>query len=216
MPDLRIGVAGTGTDIGKTWVTAAFARQLRSDGFRVSARKPAQSFAESDAPEGRDAAVLGAATGEQPEDVCPRHRWYERALAPPMAAAALGRPSFTVADLAAEVRWPAARVDVGFVETAGGVRSPIAADGDNVALLDALQPHVVLLVADAELGTLNLVRLSLDALAAHAVLVVLNRYDPDHDLHRANLEWLLTKDEVPVVTSIEQLADGLLRGVRPA
>src|SRR3954447_23680520 len=91
VPDgmFAVAVAGTGTEIGKTWVTAAVARWLRASGTRVAARKPAQSFAVTDAPETLDAAVLAAATGEHPDVVCPPHRSYERALAPPMAAAAL-------------------------------------------------------------------------------------------------------------------------------
>ncbi len=55
-------------------------------------------------------------------------------------------------------------VDVGLVETAGGMRSPLAADGDCLAFCAALAPDVIVLVADAGLGTINAVRLTLDAL----------------------------------------------------
>jgi dethiobiotin synthetase len=206
LPDQLVAVAGTGTDIGKTWVTAAVAARLRARGVQVAARKPAQSFDPSDPPAGWDAAVLAAATGESPDDVCPPHRCYERALAPPMAAAALGRPAILLDELVGELHWPAG-VEVGFVETAGGVRSPIADDADNVALIDALAPHLVLLVADAGLGTLNLVRLSVGALAGHRCLVVLNRFDPADGLHRANADWLRDRDGLDVVTSIADLAD---------
>ena len=96
----------------------------------------------------------------------PLHRWYEIPMAPPMAAAALGRPAFTIVDLMDELRWPAEPVDVGLVETAGGVRSPLAADGDCLALCEALGPDLVVLVADAGLGTINSVRLTVGALDA--------------------------------------------------
>ena len=204
VPDRLIAVAGTGTDIGKTWITATLAERLRADGVRVAARKPAQSFADTDAPETRDASVLAAATGERPDDVCPPHRNYERALAPPMAAAALGRPPITLDELIAEIAWPDG-VELGFVETAGGVRSPIADDADNVGLIDAIAPDLVVVVADPELGTLNLVRLTVGALAAHRCLVVLNRFDARNDLHLANHRWLTERDGLEVVTSVEQL-----------
>jgi dethiobiotin synthetase len=191
-------VTGTGTDVGKTWVAARLLCGLRAAGVTVAARKPAQSFAPADEPGGRDAAVLGSASGEPPETVCPPHRWYEVAMAPPMAAAALGLPSFVVADLVGELRWPADAVDVGLVETAGGVRSPIADDGDCVALCGALEPDVLLLVADAGLGTLNSVRLSVGALDGE-VVVVLNRFDPDNDVHRRNATWLAERDGLRVV-----------------
>ena len=130
----------------------------------MAARKPAQSFAPEDPPQSRDAAVLAAATGETPDAVCPPHRCYEVPLAPPMAAAVLGRPPIALADLLAELTWPAG-CQVGFVETAGGVRSPISDDADGVALVEALAPDLVLVVADAGLGTINLVRLTVGALA---------------------------------------------------
>jgi dethiobiotin synthetase len=167
-----VAVVGTGTDVGKTWVAARLLSDLRAAGLRVAARKPAQSYEPDDDPATRDAAVLGAASGERAEDVCAPHRWYETAMAPPMAAAALGRPPFGIADLVDELRWPGARdepsssVDVGLVETAGGVRSPLADDGDCLDLCRALMPDLVVLVADAGLGTINSVRLTIAALAA--------------------------------------------------
>jgi len=189
-------IAGTGTEVGKTWIAAAVLRELRSSGVRVAARKPAQSFD----PDARltDADVLAAATREIPHDVCAPHRWYGRALAPPMPAEALGKPSFTVADLAAELRWPDG-IDVALVEGAGGPRSPLAANGDIAALARAIAVDTVLLVADPELGTINAVRMSIEAFAGLPVIVVLNRYDDQQPLHRANRDWLTSRDGFDVV-----------------
>jgi len=201
-PRRLVAVVGTGTDVGKTWVAARLLSGLRATGLIVAARKPAQSFDPSDDPTARDASVLGAASGESPEVVCSSQRWYEIPMAPPMAAAALGRPVFGIADLVDELRWPAAPVDVGLVETAGGVRSPLAADGDCLDLCQALAPDLVVLVADAGLGTINSVRLTVGALGESGapVAVVLNRFDGTLDLHARNLEWLRTRDALTVVT----------------
>jgi dethiobiotin synthetase len=197
-------VAGTGTDIGKTWVTAGLAQALRRRGVPVTARKPVQSFApEHDGP--TDADVLGAATGEDPHTVCPAHRWLPRAMAPPMAAEALGSARFTFADLAMEIAQSSPRDAVVLVESVGGVRSPLAADGDTVALVAALQPAVVVLVADAELGTINVVRLSVDVLRPYRVVVYLNRFDRDRELHDRNHDWLVTREGLEVVTDPEAL-----------
>ncbi len=193
-------VSGTGTEVGKTWIAAAVLAQLRDAGARVAARKPAQSFDPSGGP--TDADVLAAATGEAPHDVCPRHRRYGKALAPPMAADALGAPPFGLRDLVAELRWPDG-IDLGLVEGAGGPRSPLAADADNVALARAIGPDVVLLVADPGLGTINTVRMSVDAFAGLPVLVVLNRYDDQDPLHRANREWLAGRDGLDVAAGPE-------------
>lgn len=201
-PRRLVAIVGTGTDVGKTWVSARLLTDLRASGLRVAARKPAQSFDPGDHPATRDAAVLGAASGESAEEVCLPHRWYDVAMAPPMAAEALRRPRFAIRELAAELRWPADPVDVGLVETAGGVRSPLAADGDCLALCTVLAPDFVVLVADAGLGTINAVRLTLDALGplASATVVVLNRFDGGSDLHQRNVEWLRKRDGLKVVT----------------
>jgi dethiobiotin synthetase len=204
-------VTGTGTDVGKTWFTAATIRALGGD--RAIAKKPAQSF--EPGPEPTDADVLAGATGQTPYDVCPQHRWYEVAVAPPMAADMLGRPRFTIADLAAEIGAPSAPSAASdrpftFVEGAGGPRSPIADDGDTVDLAGALPTDVVVLVADAGLGTINAVRLGVAALAGRWPLVVaLNRYDATDVLHVRNADWLRTREDLEVVTDPEALASSL-------
>jgi dethiobiotin synthetase len=202
-PSRLVFVAGTGTEVGKTWIAAAVLRRLRGAGARVAARKPAQSF--EPGAEVTDADVLAAATGEAPNEVCPPHRWYGRALAPPMAADDLGESRFFVADLAVELAWPDG-IDLGVVEGAGGARSPLACDGDNVAFARAIAPDDVLLVADAELGTINLVRMSVDAFAGIPVVVVLNRYDHDVPLHRVNRDWLADRDHLDVVVGPDAVA----------
>lgn len=202
-PERLVYVAGTGTEIGKTWIAAAVARRLRTAGIRVAARKPVQSFAAGD--RATDADVLAAATGEAPEKVCPSHRWYGRALAPPMAAEALGAQPFCITNLVDELAW-SDDVTVGLVEGVGGPRSPIATDGDNVALAEAIAPDGVLLVADAELGTINLVRMAIDAFAELPTVVVFNRYDGDISLHRANRTWLMERDGFDVLDGPEAVS----------
>lgn len=212
-PRKLVVVAGTGTEIGKTWVASRIARDLRATGYEVIARKPAQSFDPGDS--STDAHVLAAATGEEPSAVCPRHRWYPAAMAPPMAAEYLERPPFSIEDLVAEIDWPLPAPDVALVESAGGVRSPLAPDGDTVTLVELLQPDVVLLVADAELGTINSVTMSLEALdrGAHVArpVVVLNRFEQIDELHRRNRDWLADHLGVDVLVTVA----GVLAAVRP-
>jgi dethiobiotin synthetase len=201
-----VAVTGTDTEVGKTWVAAALARHLAARGYRISVRKPAQSFEPGSGP--TDAELLGAATGEAPTVVCPSHRWYARPMAPPMAAEALNAPVPTLAALVEEVsgKWPPADVDVGLVEGAGGVASPLAFDGHNADLVRALGVDVAILVAHAGLGTISAVRLGANALAPVPVAVFLNRFDPGDDLHAANRGWLASVDGLPVAASIEELA----------
>ncbi len=235
-PERVVVVVGTGTDIGKTWVTCRIIEHLLNIGYSVGARKPAQSF-DPAMNEPTDAHLLALAVGVEPTEVCPAHRWYTVPMAPPMAAEAIGLAPPTLAQLVQELGFdpvPTAtstinkaptegtavesRIDVLFVETAGGVRSPHAANppADAIDLLDAIHPDHVLLVADAGLGTINSIRLTLAALLPWDVVVVLNRFDAENPLHCANLSVLKTDAQsaigrrTPILTDLRDVASTLL------
>ncbi len=203
-----VAIVGTGTGVGKTWASCALLADARARGARVRGRKPVQSFA-MDEVAGRDpkthdvtdAHLLAAATDDSPFAVCPPQRWYERAMAPPMASDVLGRAPFGLADLLRELDWGGA-VDLGLVETVGGVRSPMTHDADSAAYVRALAPDAVVLVADAGLGTINAVRLASDALSGLPLTVLLNRYDDTDDLHRRNRAWLAEHDGLAVAVDV--------------
>lgn len=216
-PDCLVLVTGTGTGVGKTWVAAALASAWRAGGATVAARKPALSFdpAESDkASSGdpgeivcTDAEVLAAATGEDPRDICPEHRRYAVAMAPPIAAATLAQAAFSVADLIAELHWPSApTVRYGLVEGVGGPRSPLAADGDTVTLIELLEPDHVVLVAGAGLGAINAVLLSAAASGARRPTILLNRFDAGNRTHAGNAHWLREHTDLTITTSVAALA----------
>jgi dethiobiotin synthetase len=222
-PALVVVVAGTGTDVGKTWVAARLLQAWRRAGLSVAARKPAQSYVPGDGP--TDAEVLAAASGEAPTTVCLPIRSYPVAMAPPMAAAALHVPVPTMADLVAEMSWPSVPADIGLVETAGGVRSPQGADGDVTDLVSALAPDCLVLVADAGLGTINAVRLSVSALTdgspdTPTPIVILNRFDLSSDLHRRNQAWLRDHDAIAAMAStdpgLDSVATDMARLLPPA
>jgi dethiobiotin synthetase len=198
-------VTGTGTEVGKTWWSVALLDALRARGVRVTARKPAQSFDTLDG--STDADLLAAAARIEPTTVCPAERWYELAQAPPMAAAALGRSRFTLADLVAGITDPG-DAELLLVEGAGGPRSPLADDGDNVDFARTLGVDRVLLVADAGLGTINAVRLAAAPFRELGVplVVALNRFGSD-PLHAANAHWLRERHGFDTVTSVDALAD---------
>jgi dethiobiotin synthetase len=182
-PERVVLVTGTGTEVGKTWVACRLAVALRDRDLVVAARKPVMSYDPDDDPLASDAVLLARATDETPEAVCAPHRWYPVAMAPPMAAEALGRPGFTVEELVGEIVWPAGTA-VGIVEGAGGVLSPLADDGDAVTLAEILDRW--------------------------PITVVLNRYDALDDIHRRNRAWLVDRDGYDVVISAEQVLQPLL------
>jgi dethiobiotin synthetase len=190
-PSTLVVLTGTGTEVGKTFVAVELLRTWRARGLDVAARKPAQSFDADEVAAGAptDHVLLAEASGEALDVVCPPHRSYPRAMAPPMAADSLGLPLLTAAELIDELGW-APGTDVGLVETAGGAASPITHDATSAELAHQLRPDVVVLVADAGLGTIHAVTTTLLALTRLPTVVHLNRFDDGNELHRRNLAWL--------------------------
>lgn len=216
-PESVVLVAGTGTEVGKTWVARRLITELLGQQISVQARKPAQSFEPEDPT--TDADQLAAASGEDPKLVCPEHRCYRVAMAPPMAADVLGAPAIAVAELAREIdqSWnleasTGQPAQVGCVESAGGPWSPIAHDGDGIDLARLVSPEAIILVADAGLGTINAVRPAVTALQEIApVLVILNRFDSAEVLHERNRLWLKQYYNIDPSTSVTELGSQLLK-----
>lgn len=231
MAETVVFFTGTGTEIGKTWVAAGLARVLRERGRIVRACKPVQSHDPAEtAP--TDAEALAAATGQSPDDVCPPERTYPAPLAPPMAARKLGRACPSLDELARICRPGPAPVGVGagvgdagagdaeesasgadlcadlyIVEGAGGLYSPLAADGDNLGLIERLDPDRVVVVAPAGLGAIHDVVACAAPLAGRRPVVFLNRFDPGAEVHVLNLNWLTKVRGLMAVTSLENLVE---------
>ena len=201
MPDLTIVVTGTDTEVGKTWLTVELALALQERGAPVAIRKPVQSFDPGERT--TDADILAEASGEDPIAVCPGHRRYPLAMAPPMAADALGGPQLRLHELVEEMDLPSE--GVALVEGVGGACSPLAHDADNVDLAHTLDADLVVLVSQAGLGTINSVRLASIALGGLPTVVYLNRFDPADTLHAANGSWLTEVDGLDVATSPQEL-----------
>jgi dethiobiotin synthetase len=126
-----------------------------------------------------------------------------------MAAQALDWRPPTLSELADELDrgWPNRPVDIGVVEGAGGVASPLAIDGDTASLAQRIKTDITILVGKPQLGIINSARLARLALGRLPVVVYLNRFEPASELHRRNREWLARQDGFNVTTSLSALAD---------
>ena len=150
-------ITATGTDCGKTFVTAGLLRHLRAAGVPARALKPVVSGFDPASPGGSDPAVLIDAMGEAvtPAAIAAMSPLRLRApLAPTMAARAEG-VSLTLDDL---LRPCVATLDAGagplLIEGAGGVMSPMAEGATCLELIAALRLPT-LLVAGTYLGAIS-------------------------------------------------------------
>ncbi len=169
---MRVLISGTGTDVGKTHVTACLLALGRARGVRVGAWKPFASGVVDGAAE--DALVHARALGAPA--LPPAYSLVEP-LSPHLAARREG-VSIDLDLVAARVDELARSLDVLFVEGAGGLFSPINEREGHVELVARLRPEGLLLVASDRLGVLHDVRATLVAARASGVdaaTVVLSR-----------------------------------------
>ena len=163
-----IFVTSSGTDIGKTYVSALLVRQLLAKGLPVRALKPIVSGIEEQTCAASDPAALLAALGELVEfdnaELVSRWR-FTAALSPDMAARREGA-EIDFGELVHHCLARAALHDPLVIEGVGGLMVPI---DDSHTVLDwmlALKPAdvVPLLVVGSYLGTISHTLTTLDVM----------------------------------------------------
>jgi dethiobiotin synthetase len=154
-------VSGTGTEVGKTVVTAAVAALAVARGERVAVVKPAQT-GEPPGSTG-DLEVIRRLSGVTRTVELAR---FPDPLSPEAAARTAGQPPLDLAEVAVVVKQLAASVDLVLVEGAGGLLVRYDPAGATIADLAAMLGAPVLVVVSAGLGTLNHTALTLEALSA--------------------------------------------------
>ena len=150
-------ITATGTDIGKTFVTAGLVRHIRAAGRAVDAVKPVVSGFDPDAWQESDPAMLLAAlerpiTLEEAEKVSP---WrFAAPLSPHMAARDEGRAIAFQEVVEFCRRGMAARRGVLLIEGIGGIMVPL---DDRRTVLDwmSVLRIPIILVAGTYVGTMS-------------------------------------------------------------
>ena len=183
-------VTGTGTDIGKTYVTGLILKKFQENGKKAAYFKAAMSGNERDA-NGElvpgDALAVKTMSGiEQPlGEMCPYV--YETAVSPHLASQIEGNPvdmNRVISDYNAVCE----QYDYVTLEGSGGILCPLRFDDEQVQLEDFIKGcHLnCLMIADAGLGTINYVVLTAEYMKAHGIPVkgiIFNNYEPGNVLH---------------------------------
>lgn len=159
-------VTGTGTDVGKTIVTAAVAALAAARGGGVAVVKPAQTGIGEGEPGDLATVARLAGLGEASLHEYAR---YPDPLAPAAAARISGLPTLSLAQVAARVRALAEELALVVVEGAGGLLVRYDEDGATLADLARDLGAPALVVADPALGTLNHTALTLESMALRGV-----------------------------------------------
>lgn len=206
-------ITGTGTGVGKTYVTALMARTLAVGGHRVGVYKPVASGCRRE--EGRlvcdDAVALWQAAGRPGllGHVCPQR--FAEPLAPHLAAQAEEK-SIDAELLRTGLEYWTQRSDIVLVEGAGGLMSPVT-DDEYVADLAFDFGFPLVVVAPNVLGTIHQTLTTLIAAATFreglAVAgVVLNHPSPDRDASSpTNHDELVRRCVPPVLGTVAWQGD---------
>jgi dethiobiotin synthetase len=166
-----IFVTGTGTDVGKTFLSAALIRHWRTAGHAVAAYKPVASGFDPATEQASDPGVLLAALGRPITDIETISPWrFAAPLSPDMAAAREGR----TLDFEAIVEFShraATSADRVLIEGVGGIMVPLDERHTVLDWMSTLRLPV-LLVAGSYLGTISHTLTALRVLAQRNLTVV--------------------------------------------
>jgi dethiobiotin synthetase len=173
-------VTGTGTGVGKTVVTAAIAALAVRRGQRVAVLKPAQTGALPGEP--GDVDEVRRLAG----DVTVRElRRYPDPLSPEAASRRSGIAPVTPAEVAQAATQLDDDHDLVLIEGAGGLLVRFGADGSSLADVAWSLGALVLVVAEAGLGTLNSTALTAEVATGrglHVAGVIIGSWPAEPDL----------------------------------
>ncbi len=201
-------ITGTGTDVGKTYVTALIVKKLRDAGLNAGYYKAALSGAIPDK-NGRlqagDALYVNriADIGEKQENLV--SYIYKEAVSPHLAAK-INKQPIDFDRVAADFARAKGQYDYLTMEGSGGIICPLRWDETMHMGLDDLVKRLslgVLIVADAGLGTINNTVLTIEHVRARAIPIrgiILNHYVPGDIMQEDNA------DMIEQMTSIKILA----------
>ncbi len=207
-----IFVTGTGTDVGKTYVTGLIVKKLRDSGLNAGYYKAAISGAEK----GKNGELLPgdalyvnetAGIGEKTENLVTYV--YPEAVSPHLAAKINNEPiDFDRVESA--FRRALGKYDYLTMEGSGGIICPLRWDEKQHVILDDLVSRLDLgavVIADAGLGTINSAVLTIEHLMMRHIPVkgvILNSFHPGDMMEEDNRDMIEKITGVPVIAVVKK------------
>lgn len=210
----KIFITATGTDIGKTYVSALIVKKMNESGYNCGYYKPVLSGVEelngklikSDC----NYVVKKSGIGVSPDE-CVSY-WWKEAVSPHLASKRTGeiidfkriKNDFSKLD---------SMYDYLLVEGAGGITCPLRLGNGEKYLLNDLIKDLntpVLIVADGGLGTINSILLTAEYAKNKGIKIngiILNNFEPDNFMHKDNLIQAEYLTGIKVVATVEKNAE---------
>ena len=191
----KLFIIGTGTDVGKTYVSGLILKKLKESGVSAAYYKAAMSGNERSA----DGSLIpgdalhvkrGSGISQPLEEMCPYV--YETAVSPHLASRMEGNPVQMEVVLEG-FRKACQGYEYVTMEGSGGILCPICFDEKEIWLPDVVKACGLdcLLVADAGLGTINAVGLTAFYLKARDIPlkgIIFNHFQPGDPMQEDNMK----------------------------
>lgn len=191
-------ITATGTDVGKTYVTALIIKKLRGNGINAGYYKAALSGAETVADS--DAGYVNKIAGINQSENTLLSYMYKTAVSPHLAAKIEGNP-VTIEKIKADFAEVTKKYSFVTVEGAGGIVCPIRYDKtEHIFLEDIIKTLDLdtIIVADAGLGTINSVVTTVEYMKSRKINVkgvILNSWT----------DGIMQEDNAKMITEITGL-----------
>ena len=189
-----IFIVGTGTDVGKTYVTGLIVKKFKENNKNAAHYKAAMSGndrrSDGSLIPGDALNVKNISGIKQPiEEMCPYI--YETAVSPHLAAKIEGN-AVEIDCVLKNFDNVCSRYEYITAEGSGGIICPLRFDEQKIQLEDFIKARNLscLMVADAGLGTINAVVLTAEYMKARKISVkgiIFNHYEPGNKLHEDNM-----------------------------
>ncbi|MCQ2507340.1 MAG: dethiobiotin synthase [Dorea sp.] len=206
----QVFVTGTGTDVGKTYVTGLIVKKLQESGLHPGYYKAAVSGNERDLAGNLipgDAKFVKEMAGlsQTLEEMCPY--LYEVAYSPHLASRVEGNPVKKSVVLEGLAR-VADNYDYVTMEGSGGILCPIDYDHERLMLWELVKelkmPCVI--VANAGLGTINDVGLTTFFMREKGIPiagVIFNHFHPGNVMEEDNIRMCKELFSIPVIACVK-------------
>ena len=200
-------ITATGTDTGKTYISALIVKKMRENGYNCGYFKPVLSGAikikDSLTPGDCKYVVETSSLDKEPAKYL--SYCFEEAVSPHLAASRSGI-KINKEKILSDYKKLAQNYDYMVVEGAGGITCPlILTDTEKYLMSDLICDMRIktILVADGGLGTLNYIALTSEYAKQKSIDikgVILNRYNSENFMYQDNL------DKIPALTGLEVIA----------
>lgn len=204
-------ITGTGTDIGKTYVAGLIVKKIAQAGKSAAYYKAAMSGnnrrADGSLIPG-DALFVKQTSGiQQPiAEMCPYI--YENAYSPHLASRIEGHP-VKMSVVKEGYEKVCQKYEYVTMEGSGGILCPICFDEEKIQLEDVIKELGLscIIVADAGLGTINSVVLTVEYMKAHNMIVkgiIFNNYHPGNVMEDDNIFMCEYMTGLPALAKVQE------------